>query len=73
MNIDCVSKLFARLYQKVKGQSHLAEKSIVQNVCTKTKPGIERVQALAYVSRSRYVVIVTKTVRRLQIRPIVHN
>jgi len=37
------------------------------------KPGIERVQALADISRSGYVVIVTKPVHRLQIRPIVHN
>ena len=37
------------------------------------KPGIERVQALADISRSRYVVIATKHVHRLQIRPIVHN
>jgi len=40
------------------------------------KPGIERVQALADISRSaarRYVVIVTKPVHRLQIRPIMHN
>jgi len=33
----------------------------------------ERVQALADISRSRYVVIATKPVNRLQIRPIVHN
>ena len=37
------------------------------------KPGTERVQALADISRSRYVVTATKPVRRLQIRPIVHK
>ena len=37
------------------------------------KTCIERVQALADISRSRYVVIATKPVHRLQIRPIVHN
>jgi len=37
------------------------------------QPGIERVQAFADISRSRYVVIATKPVHRLQIRPIVHN
>jgi len=36
-------------------------------------PGIERVQALADISRSGYVVIATKPVHRSQIRPIVHN
>jgi len=35
--------------------------------------GIERVQPLADISRSRYVVIVTKSVQRLRIRSIVHN
>jgi len=37
--------------------------------------GIERVglQALVVISRSRYVVIATKPVHRLQIRPTVHN
>jgi len=38
-----------------------------------SKPGIERVQALADISRSRCVVIATQPVHRLQIRPIVHN
>jgi len=40
-----------------------------------TEPGIKRVglQALADISRSGYVVIATKPVHRLQIRPIVHN
>ena len=33
----------------------------------------ERAQALADVSRSRYVVIATQPVHRLQIRSIVHN
>jgi len=33
----------------------------------------ERVQAFPDISRSRYVVIATKPVHRLQIRPIVHN
>jgi len=37
------------------------------------KPSIERVQTLADISRSRYVVMGTKPVHRLQIRPIVHN
>jgi len=36
--------------------------------------GIERVQALADISRSRYVAIATQPVHRLQIiRPIMHN
>jgi len=34
------------------------------------KPGMERLQALADILRSRYVVIATKTVHRLQIRPL---
>jgi len=52
-----------------------------------SKPGIQRVRALADISRSAlyafamrghkltyaYVVIATKQVHRLQIRPIVHN
>jgi len=37
------------------------------------KSGIERVQALANISRSRFVVITTQPVHRLQIHPIVHN
>jgi len=37
------------------------------------KLGIERVQAFANISRSRYVAIATLPVKRLQIRPIVHN
>ena len=37
------------------------------------KPAIERIQALADISRSDYVVIATKPVHRLQIRPTVHN
>jgi len=37
------------------------------------KPGLQRVQALADISCSGYVVIATKPVHRLQIRPIVHN
>jgi len=40
---------------------------------TVTKPGRQRVQALADISRSGYVVIATKPVHRLQIRPTVHN
>jgi len=36
-------------------------------------PGIERVQTLADISRSRYVVTATKPVHRLQIRQILHN
>jgi len=35
--------------------------------------GIGRVQALADILRSAYVVIATKPVHRLQIRPITHN
>jgi len=38
-----------------------------------TQTGIERVQALADIWRSGYVVIATKPVHRLQIRPIVNN
>jgi len=37
------------------------------------KPGIERVQALVDISRSRYVAIATQPVHGLQIRPIVHK
>jgi len=33
----------------------------------------ERLEALADVSRSRYVVTAAQSVHRLQIRPIVHN
>jgi len=40
---------------------------------TKIKPGIQRVHDFADISRSRYVVIATKPVHRLQIRPTVHN
>jgi len=40
---------------------------------TVLQPGIERVQALADISRSRYVVIATKPVHRLHIRPTVHR
>jgi len=40
---------------------------------TNKQPGIERVQALADISRSRYVVIATKPVHRLKIHPMVHN
>jgi len=40
---------------------------------SKSEPRIERVQALADISRSGYVVIATKSVHRLQIDPIVHN
>jgi len=46
---------------------------ITYNVLVILKPGIERVQALADMSRSGYVVIATKPVHRLQICPIVHN
>ena len=35
--------------------------------------GIQRVRALADISRSGYVVIATKPAHRLQIRPIVHS
>jgi len=40
---------------------------------TVLQPGIERVQALADISRSRYVVLATKPVHRLHIRPTVHT
>jgi len=39
----------------------------------KEKTFIERVQALADILRSRYIVIAAKPVHRLHIRPIVHN
>jgi len=44
-----------------------------QRITTISKSGIERVQALADISRSGYVVIVTKPIHRLQIPPLVHN
>jgi len=37
------------------------------------EPGIQRVKALADISHSRYVVVATKPVQGLQIRPIVHK
>jgi len=40
---------------------------------TYRKPVIERLQALADISRLRYFVMATKPVHRLQICPIVHN
>jgi len=39
----------------------------------KRQPDIERVQALADISRSRYAAIATQPVHRLQIRPVVHK
>jgi len=39
----------------------------------KRQPDIERVQALADISRSRYAAIATQPVHRLQIRPTVHK
>jgi len=39
----------------------------------KNKPGVQRVQALADISRSRYDIIGMKPVHRLQICLIVHN
>jgi len=51
----------------------------VANVCKQqtsaTRSGIERAQGciLANTSGSRYVVIATQPVHRLQIRPILHN
>ena len=39
----------------------------------KSKPGIQRVQALAGISRSHYVVIAMKPKHQLEIRSIVHN
>jgi len=38
-----------------------------------TQPGTERVQAECDILRSRYVVITTQPVHRMQIRPIIHN
>ena len=38
-----------------------------------SKPVIERVQALADISRSGYIVIVTQPMHQLYIRPTVHN
>jgi len=40
---------------------------------TTVTPGIQRVQALADISRLRYVVIAMKPVHQLQIHSIVHN
>jgi len=37
------------------------------------EPGTQRVQALADISRSRYVATATQHMHRLQIRPTVHN
>ena len=37
------------------------------------KPDMHRVQALADISRSRYVAIATQPVHQLQIRPVVPN
>ena len=57
----------------------------IPHVYPQVEPAIDRVQALADISRSAlyvfavykltyvYVVIATKPVHRLQIRPIVHN
>jgi len=36
-------------------------------------PGTEQVQALADILRLRYVLMATKPVHRVQIRPMVHN
>jgi len=48
-----------------------AEASIAVN--TSVNQAHERVQALADMSRSRYVFIATQRLHWLQIRPIVHN
>jgi len=56
----------ATLYKQK--QLHIWNLRLIQN-----KSGIGRVQPLADISRSGYVVIATKPVYRLQIRPIVHN
>ena len=37
------------------------------------QPGRESVQAIADISHLGYVVIATKTIHRLKIRPIVHS
>jgi len=42
-------------------------------VYIKNKPGIEQVQALTDISRSRYVAIAMQPVHHMQIRPTVHN
>jgi len=47
--------------------------SATATTITESKPAIERVQALADVLRSRYVIIATKPVHGLQIRPTSHN
>ena len=47
--------------------------SLTSSIAAAIKPGIERVQALADILRSGYVVIATKPVHQLQMRPIVHN
>jgi len=44
-----------------------------EDKCKIVKTGIERVQAVAEISHSGYVVIATKAVHRFQIRPIVYN
>ena len=52
----------------------IAARTVTKTLRFSCKPGIERVQSLADISRSRYVVIATKflPVHRLRIRPIVH-
>jgi len=45
----------------------------IGKIDTVEKLGIERLQALADISRSRYVAVATQPVHRLQIRPIVQT
>ena len=54
-------------------QAVLLGKTECQPPPTSKTSGIERVQALADIAHSRYVVIATKPVHRFQSRPIVHN
>jgi len=52
---------------------HVSAAEIVAATQRQVKPGIERVQALADISRWPYDVIASKTEHRLQIRQIVHK
>jgi len=64
----CVAHRFTRVQMshQVVVSHHLLQRQQQQS-------GIGRVRALADISRSGYVVIATKPVHQLQIRPIVHN
>jgi len=56
--------------------SATAEKSLLkcyQLLYATSKPSIERVQALTDISRSHYAAMAMQRMRRLQIRPMVHN